>query len=72
MLFAIKDREDLEKIEDLGSLKNQMEERRLKDKLGTRIFHESPKKLHDSLTDTIKTTSENLTKFNTETLTTEQ
>ena len=44
MLFAIKDREDLEKLEDLGSIENQVEEFRLQDKLGKRNFHENLKK----------------------------
>ena len=44
MLFPIKNREDLENLEDLASLQNQVEEVRLQDKLGKPIFHENIKK----------------------------
>ena len=40
MLFSIKMREDLENLGELVSLKNQVEDLRLKDKLGKQTFHE--------------------------------
>ena len=44
MLYAIKDREDLEKLEDLVSLQNQVKVVKLQDKLGEQNFHEDVKK----------------------------
>ena len=62
MLFPIKDREDLEKLNKLVSLQDQVKVVRLQDKLGKQNFHENMKKLYEPLTDTIKNTSENITK----------
>ena len=45
MLYSIKDREDLENLEELVSLENQVKAVRLQDKLGKRNFHEDMKKL---------------------------
>ena len=66
MLFPIKDREDLEKLNELVSLQDQVKVVRLQDKLGKQYFHENMKKLYEPLTDTIKNTSENITKTITE------
>ena len=44
MLYSIKSREDLEKLEELVSLGNQVEELPLHDKLGKHNFHENVKK----------------------------
>ena len=66
MLYSIKNIEDLEKLEELASLRNQEEETRLQDILGKQIFHESMKKVSEPVTDTTKNTSENLTKTLTE------
>ena len=66
MLFPIKDREDLEKLNELASLQIQVKAVRLQDKLGKQNFHEDMKKLYEPLTDTIKVVSENLTKTITE------
>ena len=66
MLFPIKDREDLEKLNELVSLQDQVKVVRLQEKLGKQNFHEKMKKLYEPLTDTIKNTSENITKFITE------
>ena len=49
------------------SLKKQVNEVRLQDKLGEQNYHEDAKKIYKPLTDTIKNTSENLTKTITET-----
>ena len=62
MLFTFEKREDLEKIEELASLQNQVEELRLQDKLGEKFCHEDMKNLYEPLSDTIKNTSETLTK----------
>ena len=67
MLFSIENREDLENLEELASSRNQVKYSRLKDKLGEQIFHEYIKILHNPLTDTIKNTSEKITKTLTET-----
>ena len=40
MLYSIRDREDLEKLEELASLQNQVKAVRLQDKLGKQNFHE--------------------------------
>ena len=45
MLFAFKNTEDLENLEELAPLKNQVEEFRLKDKLGKQNYHEDTKKI---------------------------
>ena len=66
MLYAIKDREDLKNSEELASLQSQMKAVRLQDKLGKQNFHEDMKKLYEPLTDTIKNTSEKITKTITE------
>ena len=67
MLFPIKDREDLEKLNDLVSLQDQVKVVRLQDKLGKQNFHEDMKKVFEPMTDTIKDVSENITKTITET-----
>ena len=65
-MYSIK-KEDLEKLEELASLQGQVEEVRLQEKLGKQNFHEKKKKINELFTDTIKNTSENLTKTVTET-----
>ena len=67
MLFAIKNRENCEKLEDQASLKNQVEEFRLQDKFGKQTFHENTKNLFEPVIDTHKNTSEKVTKTITET-----
>ena len=54
MLFPIKNREDLEKLNELVSLQNQVKAVRLQDKLGKQHFHEDMKKVYEPLTDTVK------------------
>ena len=66
MLFAIKNIEDLEKLEELASFKNQLEKGGLQDKLGKQLFHENIKKSHEPLIDTSKDSCENLAKTVTE------
>ena len=62
MLFPVKDREDLQKSNDLVLLQNQVHEVRLQDKLGEQNYHEDSKKLFKPMTDAIKHTSESITK----------
>ena len=66
MLFPIKDREDLEKLNDLVSLQDQVKVIRLQDKLGKQNIHEDMTKVFEPLTNTLKKTSENITKTITE------
>ena len=65
MLFPIKNREDLEKLNELVSLQNQVKTVRLQDILGEQNFHEDMKKVYEPLT-TIKNVSENISKTLTE------
>ena len=67
MLLSIKIIEYLEKLNGLVSLQNQVKEVRLQDKLGEQNYQQDVKIFHEPLTDTIKNTSENLTKTLTET-----
>ena len=67
MLNSFKDREDLEKVEEMTSLQDQVKVVRLQDKLGEQSFQESIDKVSERVTDTIKKTSENLPKTFTET-----
>ena len=43
MMFPIKDREELEKLNELVLLRNQVNEVRLQDKLGEQNYHEDAK-----------------------------
>ena len=67
LLFPIKDREDLEKLEVAVPLQNQVKAVRLQDKLGKQKFHEGMKKVFKPVTKTLKSSSENITKTFTET-----
>ena len=67
MLYSIKNREDLEKLEEMAAKKHQVEEVRLQEKLGAENFHQNTKKLFEPVTNTIKVSSEILTKTTTET-----
>ena len=62
MLFPIKDREDLEKLNELAWLQDQVKAVRLQDKLGKQNFHGNMKKVFEPMTDAIKNISENITK----------
>ena len=66
MLYSIKDREDLEKFNELLSLENQVKLVKLQDKLGKQNFHEDMKKVFEPVTKTIKDVSEEVTKTMTE------
>ena len=67
MLFPIKNREDLENLEELVSLENQVKAVKLQDKLGEQNFHEDMKKVFEPVTKSLENTSEKLTKAITET-----
>ena len=66
MLFPIKNREDVKNLNDAVLLQNQVQEVRLQNKLGDQNFHEDMTKVFEPLTDTLKKTSENITKTITE------
>ena len=66
MLYSIKDREDLEKLNELVSLENQVKFVRLQDKLGKQNFHEDMEKVFEPVTKSIKDVSEEITKTMTE------
>ena len=67
MLFPIKDREDLEKLNELALLQDQVKVVKLQDKLGKQNFDEDMKKVFEPVTKSLENTSENLTKAITET-----
>ena len=62
MLYSIKNREDLEKLDELVSLQDQVKVVKLQDKLGKQKFHEDMKKVFEPVTKSLEKTSENLTK----------
>ena len=66
MLYSIKDREDLENLNELVSLQGQVEAVGLQDKLGKQDFHEGMKKVFEPATKSIKDVSEKVTKTMTE------
>ena len=66
-MFAINNREDLDKLEELASLQDQVKVVKLQDKLGEQNFHEDMKKVFEPVTKSLKNTSEKLTKAITET-----
>ena len=67
MLYSIKDREDLENLEELVSLESQLKTVRLQDKLGKQNFHENMKKVFEPLNKSLENTSKDITKTITET-----
>ena len=67
MLYSIKDREDLENLEELVSLQTQVKVVTLQDKLGKQNFHEDMKKVFEPVTKSLETTSQDIRKTITET-----
>ena len=67
MLYSIKDREDLEKSNELVSLQDQVKAVRLQDELGKQNFHEDMKKIFEPVTKSLESTSQDITKTITET-----
>ena len=66
MLFPIRNMTDLQNLKEAVSLQNQVKFIRLQDNLGEQNFHEDMTKVFEPLTDTLKKTSENITKTITE------
>ena len=66
MMFPIRNVEDLQNLNEAVSLQNEVKVVRLQDKLGEQNFHEDMTKVFEPLTDTLKKTSENITKTITE------
>ena len=67
MLYSIKDREDLENLNELVSLQDQVKTVKLQDKLGKQEFHEDMKKVFEPVTKSLENTSQDITKAITET-----
>ena len=61
MLYSIKDREDLENLNELVSLQDQVKVVKLQDKLGEQNFHENIKKVFEPVTKSLENTSEKIT-----------
>ena len=66
MMFPIRNVEDLQNLNETVALQNQVKVVRLQDKLGKHNFHEDLTEVFEPLTDTLKKTSENITKTITE------
>ena len=67
MLYSIKDREDLENLEELVSLQDQVKVVKLQDKLGKQNFHEDMTTVFEPVTKSLENTSQDITKTITET-----
>ena len=67
MLYSIKNRKDLEKLNELVSLQNQVQQVRLQDKLGKQNFHEDMKKVFEPATKSLENTYQDITKTITDT-----
>ena len=67
MLYAIKNVDDLENLNELASLQNQVKAVRLQDKLAKQDFHEDMKKVFELVTKSLEITSQDITKTITET-----
>ena len=62
MLYSIKDRKDLEELNELASLEDQVKVVRLQDKLGKQNFHEDMKKVFEPVTKSLEKISQYITK----------
>ena len=67
MLYSIKNKQELEKLNELVSLQDQVKAARLQDKLGKQNFHEDMKKVFEPVTKSLENTSKDITKAITET-----
>ena len=67
MLYSIKDKEDLQNLNELVSLQIQVKAVRLQDKLGKQNFHEDMKKVFEPVTKSLENTSQDITKTITKT-----
>ena len=66
MLYAIKNVDDLENLNELASLQDQVKAVRLQDRLGKQNFHEDMKKVFEPVTKSLENTSQDITKTITE------
>ena len=66
MSYLIKDREYLQKLNELVSLQDQVKAVRLQDKLGKQNFHEDMKKVFNPVTKPLEKSSQDITKTVTE------
>ena len=66
MLFPIRNIEDLQKLNEAVSLQNQVKDVRLQEKLGKQNFYDDMEEVFEPLNNTLKKTSENITKTLTE------
>ena len=66
MMFPIRNVEDLQNLNEAVSLQNQVKDVRLQGKLGRQNFHEDMTEVFEPLANTLKKTSENITKTITE------
>ena len=64
MLYSIKNREDLEKLDELVSLQSQVKALRLQDKLVKQNFIEDMKKIFEPVTKSITDVSEDNKNYN--------
>ena len=62
MLYSIKDREDLENLNELASLQDQMKAVRLQDQLEKQNFLEDMKKIFEPVTISLESNSQDITK----------
>ena len=65
-MYAIKNNDDLENLNELVSLENQVNVVRLQDKLGKQNFHEDMKNVFELVTKSLENTSQDITKTITE------
>ena len=66
MSYPIKDREDLREVEELASLQNQVNAKRLQYKFGTHNFREDMKKVFDPGSKSLENTAQDETNTRTE------
>ena len=66
MLFPIKNREDLQNLNEAVSLQNQVKVMRLQEKLGKQNFHEDLREVFEPITESLENTSDKITKTITE------
>ena len=66
MSYSIKDIKELEKLNELVSLQNRVQEIRLQYKLGKQNIHEDMKKVFEPVSKSLENTSQDLTKTMTE------
>ena len=67
MLYAIKNNDDLENLNELVTLQNQVKAVRLQNRLGKQNFQEVMKKVFEPVTISLENTSQDITKTITET-----